>query len=438
MRFSHAFFLTFMTREVMLAFGFLNSIILARYLGPEGIGSYALIVTTAHFLAQVLCLGLNQANNYFAAKEPDRAGFLFTQSVLPVLLLVGPLIGCAVWWPAAGDLLFGRLNSDLRLGAMIGTGILVLQVNLGSILFGLQRYKRYGLVNALPNVGTALTNVVVVIVLKRSVEWAIGAWLAWNLLAVLVSAGLLSALAKPRWKIDRTFLWECIRIGAKGLLTSFLGYLALRGILAILNHYHGPAVVGYYSVAVPVSELLLHAPGVLGAMLFTKTSARQYSGGEVARILRMHLALGALGCIALGLLSWTLFPIVFGTRFSQSVVPFQILLFGNYFMGLWILTSGYLSGRYGYPPTVVLLTGLMAALTLGFGFWWIPGSGATGGAEAWSVATAIASLAMLGVFLKDTRGEVRGADLVPRLSDLSALWNGLLGRTRTGSGTSNP
>jgi O-antigen/teichoic acid export membrane protein len=438
MRFSHAFMLTFLSREVMLAFGFANSIILARCLGPEGVGSYALIVTTAHFLAQVLCLGLNQSNNYFAARAPERAGLLFTQSAFPVLVLAGPLIACAVWCPRAGDLLFGRLSSELRLGALIGTAILVVQVNLGSILFGLQRYKRYGMVNALPSVGTAATNLILVALFRRSVEWAIASWLAWNLLTLLVSAGLLAALARPRWNIDRAFLWECLRIGAKGLLTSLLGYLALRGIYLILNHYHGAAVVGYYSVAVPMSELLLHAPGVLGAMLFTKTSARQYSGVEVARVLRMHLVLGALGCGALGLLSWTLFPSLFGARFSNSVVPFQILLIGNYFMGLWILTSGYLSGRYGYPASVLLLTGLMAALTVGLGLWWIPGTGATGGAEAWSVAAGVASLAMLAVFFRNVRGEVAGKDLVPRFSDLAALWNGLLSRTQAGAGRPVP
>src|SRR5579862_9869662 len=437
MRFSHAFLLTFLAREVMLVSGFVNSIVLARCLGPEGVGSYAFIVTTALFLSQVLCLGLNNANNYFAAKDPDRAGLLITQSVIPVLVAVLPLGVSAIWWPPAADLLFGRLPTDLRMISVLGTGILVLQVNVGAILFGLQRYKRYGVVNALPSVGTALTNVVLIAILKEPVIWALASWLAWNLVTVLVSAGLLSALAKPVWKIDRRFLWECVRIGAKGLLTSFLGYVALRGILMMLNHYHGPAVVGYYSVAVPISELLLHAPGVLGAMLFTKSSARQYSGVEVARVLRMHLLLGALGCIALGLVAWVMFPAVFGERFVHSIVPFRILLAGSYFMGLWILTSGYLSGRHGYPPSVVGLTGLMAALTVGLGVWWIPGYGATGGAAAWSIATGVSSLAMLGVFLRDTRGEVSGRDLLPQLNDFRSLWNGLLNRTKAGTGVSD-
>jgi O-antigen/teichoic acid export membrane protein len=90
MRLSRAFLLTFLTREGVLVFGFLNSVVLARALGVEGVGVYALVVTSANILAFAGTLGLNFSNTLLAARDPGRAGHLFTQSIIPVLLLAGP------------------------------------------------------------------------------------------------------------------------------------------------------------------------------------------------------------------------------------------------------------------------------------------------------------------------------------------------------------
>src|SRR5689334_5634767 len=101
MRLSRAFLLTFLTREGILVFGFLNSVVLARALGVEGVGVYALVVTSANILAFAGTLGLNFSNTLLAARDPDRAGHLFTQSVIPVLLLAGPAILVESLWPQA-------------------------------------------------------------------------------------------------------------------------------------------------------------------------------------------------------------------------------------------------------------------------------------------------------------------------------------------------
>src|SRR5687768_10879861 len=106
MRFSSAFVWTVFVREVILVASFLNSILLARSLGPEGLGTYMLVVTIATLLAQGINLGWTGSNHLLVARNAADAGKLLTQSVLPILLLGVPLVAAVAAAPQAFTLVF--------------------------------------------------------------------------------------------------------------------------------------------------------------------------------------------------------------------------------------------------------------------------------------------------------------------------------------------
>src|SRR5262249_27721710 len=127
-----------------------------------------------------------------------------------------------------------------------------------------------------------------------------------------------------------------------------------------------------------------------------------------------------------GLIAPTLLTILYGDRFIPSVLPFRILLAGSYVMGIWVVTSNYLSGKHGYPASVLIVTALAAALNLGLGVAWIPPYAAVGGAACWSAAYAVASLLGVFFFLRDAGSELRVVDLLPRFGDLKAAWDTMM------------
>jgi O-antigen/teichoic acid export membrane protein len=425
MRFSRAFLLTFLTREGTMVFGFLNSVVLARALGLEGVGVYALVLTSANILAFAGTMGLNFSNQVLAARDPERSGHLFTQSVIPVLLLAGPALLVEQYWPGAVDFMFGTLPHRLRLYALAGTGLMSVNLNLAAIFFGLQRFKRHSVVTLVVSPGMLVTNLALVGGSAISIERALQVWLGWQIVALILTAGLLAAVARPRCSLG--YLPESIQVGGRALLATLLGFAAHRGTVLMISQFLGKAALGLFSVALPMAEALQHAPSALGAIVSTKASAGQNSPSEVARVLRLHLVLSGALAAALGFLAPWIFTFCFGGRFAEAVLPFRILLVGQYAMGAWSVSAGYLSGRLAYPPVVIGLTALVAALNLSLGSWWIRRDGLPGAALAWSVSATLASLAMFEAFRRRAGPELRWRDLIPGLSDLRFAWSSLLG-----------
>jgi O-antigen/teichoic acid export membrane protein len=422
MRLSRAFLLTFLTREGVLVLAFLNSVVLARTLGVEGVGVYSLIVTSANILAFAGTLGLNFSNTLLAARNPERAGHLFVQSIVPLLLLAGPAMAVEACWPQAVEFMFGTIGHRLRLYALAGTGLLSLNTNLAAIFFGLQRFKRHSVVTIVVAPGMLLTNLVLRGQSALTVEHALDVWLVWQAGALLLTAALLIPIARPRFDLPLATLAESFRVGGRALLTTILGFTAHRGTVLLISQVLGKTALGLYSVALPMSEALQHAPSALGALVTTKASAGENSPEDVGRALRLHLLFSGTLALVLALVAPWIFGFFFGDRYADAVLPFRILLAGHYLMGVWSLSAGYISGKHAYPPAVIVLTGVVAALNLTLGLWWVRVAGLPGAAAAWSVSAILGSLAMLGVFVQKAEDRLRWRDLVPGLPDLRFAW----------------
>ena len=66
--------LTFVTRVLMLAGVVGSSIVVARWLGPEGFGTLAVLNATVALTLQVASAGLPSANTYFIARDRRTLG----------------------------------------------------------------------------------------------------------------------------------------------------------------------------------------------------------------------------------------------------------------------------------------------------------------------------------------------------------------------------
>ncbi len=88
----------FTTNIVVLGIGYVASIMLARFLGADGRGLVAVILTGASVLAGIGGIGTQEAATYYASRRPRRRGVVLGNglahaSVLLVLSLVVALVG---------------------------------------------------------------------------------------------------------------------------------------------------------------------------------------------------------------------------------------------------------------------------------------------------------------------------------------------------------
>src|SRR5438445_12366690 len=74
--------LTFATRSVMIASILGASIIVGRWLGPEGLGALAVLSVTVALALQISSAGLPSANTYFIARDRKRLGPVWANSLV--------------------------------------------------------------------------------------------------------------------------------------------------------------------------------------------------------------------------------------------------------------------------------------------------------------------------------------------------------------------
>src|SRR6267154_456303 len=105
--------LTIVTRLLMLVGTVGASVIVARWLGPEGLGSLAVLNTTIVLTLAIGSLGLTSANTYFIAKDRKTLAPVWANAIVFALfggtLVAMVVIALAQFKPG----LFGGVSPDL-------------------------------------------------------------------------------------------------------------------------------------------------------------------------------------------------------------------------------------------------------------------------------------------------------------------------------------
>ena len=159
--------LTFGTRLLMFVGGLGSSIVVARWLGPEGLGTLAVLNAMVALALQIGSAGLPSANTYFIAKDRTRLAAAWANSVF-FAFVVGSLIAVAVFlgaeiWPE----FFGGVSLSLLMIAALSIPFQLLTVLGLNVLLAMGRIGQLNFLDSL-SPALALINAVVVLVIMRA------------------------------------------------------------------------------------------------------------------------------------------------------------------------------------------------------------------------------------------------------------------------------
>src|SRR5712691_13492958 len=101
--------LTFGTRLLMFFGVFGSSIIVARWLGPEGLGVLAVLNVTVFLTLQIGSAGLPSANTYFIARDRKRLGPVWANALVFGIVVGGVLALTIVALAIVEPSMFGRV-----------------------------------------------------------------------------------------------------------------------------------------------------------------------------------------------------------------------------------------------------------------------------------------------------------------------------------------
>lgn len=307
--------------------GLIISAILARYLGPEGMGTFTFVLVFVTLFGTLGDWGLSLITVREASKNPEAAAdiignVLVIRTLLATVAAVLSVITIHLL-PYGPDIRFYVSLASLYLIALsIKTSFqIVFQVHL--------KMHNSALSEISANV-VILSLLVILVYFQAGLTSILLAYLIGDIAAAAVAATLAYRIIRIKFSLVRdttkALLLESLPMGA--ILAVFTIYNRVDTI--ILSMYKGQAAVGYYSVAYRIYEVL-----VLGAAYFANailpvisTLAHEDKAKLREFYKRSFLVLFALGT-GVAILNFILAPLAIwltaGEAFVASVIPLQIL-----------------------------------------------------------------------------------------------------------------
>jgi len=390
---------TFATRVFLIGIGLITSVIVARILGPEGRGLYAVAAAIAALGVQFGNLGLHASNTYYVAKD---------QSLLPALvgntLVVSFAFGgggaFAAWivfsvWP---DL--SPVNGFLLIIAMVWVPFGLAYMLLQNLLLGLQEVRAYNKIELLHKI---LFVCITICIFLGGGQIRVETILSINLVILVISfAVVLWAIRKYFWEFpvpSLTLFRNNLNFGVKAYLASLIAFLVFKADLFLINYYLGAKYVGLYAVAVSVANMFNLLPETVGAIFFPKLcsmkdlNSRFKFAKKITIIMSIIMLFIALMLIAV---SGGIITAFFGMAYANAAIPFKWLMPGFYFLSVEITLRRFLISD-GYRTEIVLSWCITFVVNIVLNIFLIPIMGTKGAALALSISLAL--LATLTLFL---------------------------------------
>jgi len=379
----------------MFVGGLGSSIVVARWLGPEGLGTLAVLNAMVALALQIGSAGLPSANTYFIAKDRTRLAAAWANSVF-FAFVVGSLIAVAVFlgaeiWPE----FFGGVSLSLLMIAALSIPFQLLTVLGLNVLLAMGRIGQLNFLDSL-SPALALINAVVVLVIMRAtlptlVSFNTGAAIVLSLAMLSVMGRMLVRQNEHRkFRPDPGLAKEMLVYGLKFYISIMAGVVIFRADLLLVNHFRGAGEAGVYAVAAQVSFLLLLLPGVIAALLFPRVASDHDSTGEFAtQVTRYASAVMLIMCVAAAIGSFLL-PYIYGAAFADSQFQLLILLPGIYLMGIESVLVQHFTGT-GLPAAIPAFWLITLAINLGLNLVLVPRFGARGAALASTLSYALIS-----------------------------------------------
>lgn len=390
-RFSSHVAWTFATRLLMIVNSVAAGVIVARWLGAEGVGQLAVINVAVATIVQLGSFGLPSSTTYFISKDQDRFRAAAISSLLFALVAGTVLaIGLSVLASFRPDW-FSFVPPELIRIASISIPFQLITLIGLNILLAIGKVKEFNLVDLVGQSFVLVNAVAILVVLNRGLDPLVTLNTTTSILVSLVVAQMLGFygrnLVRYAWRVDVALLRRMIAYGVKSHVSILASVIILRADLFVVNHFRGPAEAGVYSVASQFGFLLMLLPGVIATLLFPRVTAEQDARGETTCLVTRYTTfIMFLCCLAAAPFS-LLLPVLYGDAFSDATRLLLILLPGVYLMGLESVLVQHFNAL-GLPRAIPLYWVITLALNLILVFALVPRFGARGAAVASTISYA--------------------------------------------------
>ena len=326
-------------RQLLAAFAqFMLVVLIARELGPEGNGFYAMAILIPTMLANFLNFGVGPATVYYVSRGEFNVHQAMAGNLRLALIVATAGVACAlpvlVIWGAE---LFPAIPQGLLYLGLASFPLTLLLAYLNTILQGLEDFKAFNLTVLLPPYVNLVGVVIALYVLTLGVEGAMVAYITGQLVGLLVVFSLLSRSKVTRAEAEQStplsvYARRTLSYGWKAHLSNILAFVNYRADIFLVNFFLTPAATGIYVVAVQIAEKLWMLSQAASTVLLPRLSAmHQNPKARLALTNKGFLVVSSITALAsTGVaiaLYWLISP-VFGEEYVEALPAFLWLLPG--------------------------------------------------------------------------------------------------------------
>lgn len=383
---------------ICLGLSIVQAAILARVLGPAGVGQYDLIRSVLILAPQLCCLGFPLSFLYHCQHNPQNTKkyltntlwstlFLGTAGGVVLVLLVSfktSYFGFVPWFALIGI----GFYVPVLLGRMVARNVLLIRIEA----------RKLSLMRILPVIsGIALILIFYAAGLLQ-VPQALLCFIFASFTALIVgwfwARHQIDFSIRPSWKVSCQLGFMGIRLSWADLMVLVNAQINILIIRYLVGNFES---VGYFSRGQRIAMLAVIAGRAILPLLFSRWASltEEKLSSDVEKTLRFASTVSIIMIVAILFLGKWLVLILYGREFLPAVVPMMILVPGAVIYLLSKVLIFLLNSR-GVPELSALVLFIVVVINVALSFLLIPWLGILGAAWA-STASNIILLLLLAL-----------------------------------------
>ena len=393
------------TRISSMLIGFVISIYVTRYLGPELKGKMSYFLTLSTTIWMILDLGFHKSLSYIIAKNRNKLDNLFSFSVLLHFVDLALLLIVVFYFK---NYFYQKLEvfNPLYLGLLIIlTTITRFGFSIKFIMLGLDRVLWQNMLKLMPTV----TYVSLFFILKMFIK--VNDRYLYVLSALIFSSVLwtygytikifLAEKIKFSFNFDFKEIYYTYQIGIKAFLSSFFIFLLIRFDIFLIKKYSTLAELGIYSLAANFVTLLQSFSNLVGSLMLPKFAGESKNEDSNIVVLRRVALIFFFLMIMMAIIFLSIgkqvITLVYDIEFIRAFDIFRLLLPAVFFLSIGSLINTFFWSK-GFPLTTIFLPVVALALNIILNIILIPKVGINGAAIATTISYGVWLILLLFYF----------------------------------------
>lgn len=364
--------LTISVRVIVMFAGLISSILTAQALGPEGRGELITIMTLGLTVANFSYLGFPSSNTYFIADNIKIINPVYYNSLIisffgATIAFLSPFIFFD------NSELFKYEKAIFLFFFVFAT---MFSSFLSNILVAVNQVRAFNLLDFFQNFSVLILYLICYI-LELSIIYFLISSLFGSVVGLVIGVyNIKKYLIYPKNIIDIDLFIKSFKYAIKVYITTFIGFLIVRGNILVLEKYQSTYDVGIFSVSLQIYEAIIIIPAAISLLLLPRLIRINKNDRwiNMNNVLKQVSIIMILICVIIYMLMPIVIPLFFGNNFYPSIEIANYLLPGAFFLGILSVVSQYLAS-IGYPIMQVVFWVLAFFLWAILSFIFIPDYG---------------------------------------------------------------